>query len=108
MKELIFNRKDYKNYQEMYSDMAIKFGDVGTQDYYDTSCFDFNPDILWEFLLCSYAFTKIDIKIVLVGFAREKIKEEKNYNDYEYNMILNVFEDFVKEYPNNKLEFRDE
>ncbi len=108
MKEFVFNKNEYKNYKEMYLDMATKFGDAETEDYYDTTCFDYSPDILWEFLLCSYAYEKIDIKIILLYFDKEKIKEENNYNDYEFNIIFKVFERLVQEYPNNILEFRDE
>lgn len=90
MKEFLFNRKDYKSYEEMYKDMAIKFRDVETKDYYDTTCFDYSPDILWEFLLCEYGYTKDFVKIILINFDRPKINEQKNYNDYELNMIIEV------------------
>ena len=51
MKEYIFNKKDYKNYQDFYKDLAIKMESIECQDYYDTSTFDFNPNILWELKL---------------------------------------------------------
>ena len=35
-------------------------------------------------------------------------KGQKNYEDYKWNLIFEVFEEFVKKYPNNKLEFINE
>ena len=40
--------------------------------------------------------------------TEEKIKLEKNFEDYQYAIILRAFERLVKDYPNNKLEFRME
>ena len=108
MKKFIFDKNDYKNYKDMYRDMAYKFGDYMIKDYYDTSCFDYSGDILIEFLLCTYGYKKNDIKVILKNFNIEEIKKEKNFDDYKYNIIISVFEDFVRMYPNNKLEFRDE
>ncbi len=108
MKELIFNKKDYKSYQDMYRDMAEKTGVNKTEDYFDTSDFSLSGDILWECLQCDFGYKKIPIKIVLVNFDREKIRSQKNFDDYKYNIIIEVFEDFVKEFPNNKLEFKME
>ena len=48
------------------------------------------------------------ITIIFINFDREEIKLQKNFDDYQYEMVLEIFEDFVKEYPNNKLEFRME
>ena len=45
---------------------------------------------------------------IFINFDKEKIKLQKNFDDYKYNLIIEVFEEFVEEYPNNKLEFRME
>ncbi len=106
MKKIIFNKKDYKNYQDMYKDMAIKTGANKIEDYFDTSNYEYDPNILWECLECDFGFTKNSINIVLLNFDKEKIKLQKTYDDYEYNLVLEIFEEFVEKYPNNKLEFR--
>ena len=62
----------------------------------------YNADLLNEFLwYCSddsnhYIFKNFDL---------EKIKIERSYDNYEYNLIIKVFQDFAKGYPNNTLEF---
>lgn len=65
----------------------------------------YNADILDEFLWYCH---NDNIKYIFINFDREKIKQPKTYNDYKYNIIMEVFEDFVKQFPNNKLEFRME
>jgi len=42
---------------------------------------------------------------MFIGFDLEKIKNYKNYENYQWNLIFKVFEDFVKKYQNNTLEF---
>ena len=105
MIEFKFNRQDYDSYKDFYVDAAIKLGSVGIVDYYDTSNFEYDPNILWEFLLCQYAYLKKDIKITFINFDREKIKNYKNMDDYNWNIILGVLERFVEEFPNSKLEY---
>ena len=46
-----------------------------------------------------------DKKYIFLNFDKGKIALQKKYDDYKYNIIIEVFEEFVKMYPNNKLEF---
>ena len=108
MKEFIFNRNDYKSYKDMYEDIAHKTGSDQIDDYFDNKTYNYDPNILWECLLDDFGYRKKLIKLIFVNFDREKIKLQKNYDDYEYNIIFTVFERFVKQYPNNKIEFRME
>lgn len=108
MQKFIFNKKEYEGYQDMYKDMAYKMGCDKVKDYFDTKTFNYNPNILWECLLCDFAYMNKFITIIFINFDREEIKLQKNFDDYQYEMVLEIFEDFVKEYPNNKLEFRME
>ncbi len=106
MKEIIFNRKNYISHKDFYHDLCIQLEKERFIDwrgkYEDLG---YSADLLWEFLgYCDEDFNKY----VFIGFDKEKIKEQKNYDDYKYNIAINVFEDFVQEYPNNILEFRDE
>ena len=47
-----------------------------------------------------------NIKYIFMGFDLEKIKQEKTLDDYKYKLIFEVFEYFVKQYPNNVLEIK--
>lgn len=108
MREFVFNRKDYKSYKNMYEDLAVKLGRInGEEDYYDISNFDYDSNCLFENLM--YGFDNIrDNKFIFLNFDKQKIALQKNFDDYKYNIIIEVFEDFVKNYPNNQLEFRME
>ena len=109
METFIFDKNDYQSYKDMYKDMAHKMRCDTSPDYYDTTTFDFNPDILWEYLVCEFQYAEpVNIKIVLKNFDREAIKTEKPFENYKLNLIIETFEDFVKKYPNNKLEFVNE
>lgn len=105
MKEIIFNRNNYESYKDFYSQIYNDLDGENTIDWEDCNNLRYNGNLLDEFL-----WYKQDekIKYIFINFDKEKIKLQKNYDDYEYNIILKVFERFVKEYPNNKLEFRME
>ena len=107
MKEIKFNRNDYKSYKDFYCDAYEKLDGRRFDDFdYCQVPLGYNPDTLNEFLwYCKYYN---DFKFVFVNFDKEKIALQKNYDNYEYNIIIRVFERFVSNYPNNKLEFRME
>ena len=104
MKEIIFNRNDYKSYKDFYLDAYKKLGG----DRFDD--FDFckpdlgsNADILDEFLwYCHYD----NLHCIFINFDMDKIKEQKKYDDYEFNLVIEVFEMFAEEFPNNSIEFK--
>ena len=45
----------------------------------------------------------MNIDFVLLNTDVEKIKEEKTYDDYEWNLIIEILTEFVMKYPNNTL-----
>ncbi len=106
MKEIIFDKKDYKSFRDLYHDICIKLNKDRFIDWKD-NCEDlgWSADILDDFLWYCH---KDNVKIIFLNFDKEKIKLQKNFDDYKYNLIIEVFEDFVKEFPNNKLEFKME
>lgn len=108
MKTFTFNRKDYNSYKDMYKDLAIKLDRIkGLEDYYDISNYDFNSHCLEEDLM--YGFEDgSENTFIFLNFDRENIKKIKNVEDYEYDLIFQVFERYIKENPNNKLEFKME
>lgn len=61
-----------------------------------------NADTLYEFL---QYFSEDNINFVFVNFDLDKIKLQKNFDDYKYNIIFTMLQHFVENYPNNTLEF---
>ena len=106
MKEIIFNMKDYQSYKDMYHDICIKLDKNRfidwKDDYEDLS---YNGNLLSEFLWYCH---NDSIKYIFINFDKEKIKLQKTFDDYQYNIIIFYFEKLVAEFPNNKLEFRTE
>jgi len=106
MKQIIFNKKDYKDYRDMYHDICVKLDKDRFLDWEDDyEDLNYSSDLLNEFL---WYCNDDNLHIILLNFDREKIATPQNYDDYKYNLILEVFEDFVKKYPNNTLEYRNE
>ena len=108
MKELIFNKKDYKSYKNMYEDLAIKLERInGLEDYYNIKNYDYDANCLYEDIM--YGIDKsLNFKFTFVNFNKQELNNPKNYDDYEYGIIIKIFEEFVKKYPNNSLEFKNE
>ena len=106
MKEITFNKNNYKSYQDFYSDIYLKLDGKENHDFdFFLFLLGYSGDTLYEFLLYYY---EDNIKYIFLNFNREKINLQKNFDDYKTNIIIKAFEDFVKRYPNNKIEFRME
>ena len=105
MKTIIFDKNDYKSYKDFYEDIFIKLDgkdNIDFEDYPDLNC---SADMLFEFL---YYKEEENIKYILKNFDLKAIKTERPFENYKLNLIISDFEDFVKKYPNNKLEFINE
>lgn len=105
MKEIIFDRKNYKSYKDFYTQLYIDLDGKNLSDWEDYDDLHYNAGLLDEFL---WYYHNDSIKYVFKNFDKVKIQQQKNYDNYEYNLIIEIFEDFVKEYPNNQLEFKME
>ncbi len=105
MKEIIFNRKNYKSYKDFYTQIYKDLEGNKIQDWEDYENLCYSADGLVEFL---WYYHNDSIKYIFKNFDKVKIQQQKNYDNYEYNLIIEIFEDFVKEYPNNQLEFKME
>ena len=103
-KEIIFDRKNYESYKDFYVQIYKDLDGKGIPDFEDYENLGYGGDILNEFLWYCH---NDNIKYIFVGFDKEKIKLQNTFDDYHYQIILEVFEDFVKKYPNNELEFRN-
>ena len=104
MKEIIFDRKNYKSYKDFYVQVYNDLEGKEMPDWEDYENLCYSGDALDEFLWYCHDDS---IKYIFVGFDKKEIKKEKNFDDYKYNIVLKVFERFVEMYPNNKLEFRE-
>ncbi len=106
MKQIIFNKKDYKDYRDMYHDICVKLDKNRFLDWQDDyEDLNYNGNLLNEFLWYCH---NDSINIILLNFNREKISTPKNYDDYEYNIIIRKPEEFTEEFPNNTLEYKNE
>ena len=102
-----FNRKDYKSFEDFYRDITKKLETEKDGDIPEPETIGFHGDWLWEFLEGFY-YRDMKIKVTLLNFDREKIAQEKNYDDYKYNIMLSCFTDLAEKYPENVVEFVDE
>ena len=104
MKKIILNKNDYKSYKDFYLDIYNKLEGKDNHDFdYCEVPLGYSADTLNEFL---WYYHEDNISYVFINFNLPKIKLQKNFDDYKYNIIIEVFVDFVKQYPNNKLEFK--
>lgn len=72
------------------------------EDYDDL---EYDANMLNEFLWYCH---NDNIHFVFKNFNLEKIKNYKNYENFQWNLIIEVIEDFVKKYSNNTLDFINE
>jgi len=103
MNEVIFDRKKYKTYKDFYTQIYKELDGAHTIDWDDCEDLHYSADHLNEFL---WYKEEENIKYIFLNFDKDKIKLEKNLNDYKFNIILRVFEKFVSRYPNNTMEYR--
>ncbi|MBE7082424.1 MAG: hypothetical protein E7378_01920 [Clostridiales bacterium] len=103
MRKIIFDKNEYESYKSFYDDLCKKLNKDRFLDWkndYDGLCY--RGDFLYEFLCyCApenntYIFKNFDIA---------NLKPEKKFEDFQWSIVFKIFESFVKEYPNNQLEF---
>ena len=105
MKQIIFNKSDYKSYKDFYHDVCIKLDKDSFIDWNGMAeDLSYRADILDEFL---WYCNDDNVDCIFIGFDLDKINKQKTYEDYVYSLAFVVFNRFAKEYPNNKVEFRD-
>lgn len=103
MKEVIFDKNEYKSYKDFYVQIYNDLDGAHIIDWerYENLCY--NADALNEFL---WYIEEENNKYIFVNFDKEQIAKRKTYDDYEYGLIIKIFERFAKNYPNNTVEFR--
>ncbi len=105
MNEYIFNKNNYKSYKDFYEEFYKSFNIQEYGDFDGCENLRYSADLLDEFM---FYISRDNVKIVLIGCDLDVIKQQKTYDNYEWNIIVRVLSRFVEEYPNNTLEFRNE
>ena len=103
MKEIIFDRNNYKSYKDFYVQIYNDLDGAHTVDWEQYTNLCYSADALNEFL---WYKEEENNKYVFLNFDKKQIAKQKTYDDYEYNLIVEIFERFAKNYPNNTVEFR--
>ncbi|MBE7082735.1 MAG: hypothetical protein E7378_03580 [Clostridiales bacterium] len=103
MHKIIFKKDDYKSYKDFYLDLYKKLQGSTIPDFKDNNTLDYRADVLREFLWYCHNDNN---KYIFEGFDYEKIKKQSNYNNYEWNLIFEIFNEFIKEFPNNSVSFK--
>ena len=106
MKEIVFNKKEYKSFKDFYHDVCIKLRKnrfIDWRDDYDD--LGYSGDLLNEFLWYCHDDSN---KYIFINFDLEEIKNKMTFDNYKWRIILKVFSEHVQEFPNNQIEFRDE
>lgn len=106
MIQIIFDKKNYKTYKDFYEDLYKQTDGAGFIDWEAYPNLNYDAWYLDEFLW--YCNTDGDHHYIFLNFDKEKILQQKTVEDYQYSIIFKIFETFVKEHPNSKLEFRNE
>ncbi len=84
MKEVIFDKKTFNSYKDFYIQIYKDLDGANTIDWEDYKDLGYNGNLLNEFL---WYKQDENIKYIFVNFNKEKIKLQKNFDDYQYNII---------------------
>ena len=102
MKKLIYDRNKLKDYKEFYERIYVDLEGAGMNDWETFDCLGYDGNRLYEFFWYCH---QDNFHIVFKNFDLEKVKNFKNYEDYQWKLIFEVCCEKVKEFPNNKVEF---
>lgn len=105
MKKITIDKNKCQSYKTFYEIVYNEFDGKHMVDWEEYDNIHYNADMLNEFL---WYVSDINTEFVMMNFDIDRIKEQKTYDNYEWNILLEVLQDFVKDYPNNKLTFKTE
>lgn len=99
--KVIIDKTKCESYKTFYKIIYKELDGKGYIDWEDYENLHYDADLLDEFLW--YVHVNQDTEFVMLNFDLDRFKNQKTYDDYEWNLILDVLESFVKKYPKNKL-----
>ena len=105
MKKFIYDRNEIKDYKEFYERIYNDMDGKNMIDWENFANLNYNADNLNEFLWYCH---QDNFHIIFKNFDLNKIEKaetEKNYENYKWKLIFEVFQEITKDYPNNKVEF---
>lgn len=105
MKTLIYDRNKIKDYKQFYEDLYKDLAGDTIPDWDKFEYLGYDADRLNEFMWYCH---EDENEYIFKNFDLEKIEnyiKDNSYENYQWWLIFDVFKDFVKDYPKNKLEF---
>lgn len=102
---MVIDKKVYLTYKGFYTYIYKELDGKNIPDWEDYDDLEYDANMLNEFLWYCH---NDNIHFIFKNFNLEKIRNYKNYENYQWNLIFEVIADFVKKYPNNTLEFINE
>ena len=105
MKEIIIDKKTCLTYKEFYTYLYNELDGKNIPDWEDYDDLEYDANMLNEFLWYCH---NDNIQFIFKNFDLGKITNYKNYENFQWKLIIEVIEDFVKKYSNNTLDFIDE
>ena len=88
------NKKEYETYKDFYKDIYIKLDGKNNIDFEGMEDLHYNADMLNEFVW--YNHWK-NLHFIFKNFELDRIRNYKNYDNYQWSLIIEIFEDFVNE-----------
>ena len=100
--ELVYRYSEMKDFKKFYERFCVDTRLEEDMDLCDYENLHYNADLLNEYM---FSCKDMDIHFKFIGFDLEKINEPRTVSTWEWKLIFEVLDDFVKKYPNNTIEF---
>ena len=104
MIKLVYSKKECKSYKDFYEKICVDLKLEENIDMCELENLCYRADFLNEFLWYNYTD---DLRFIFIGYDREGVKNYKTIEDYKWNLIFEVVEEFCERYPNNTVEYRE-
>lgn len=101
MKTLTIDKNKCESYKSFYEIVYDFFDGKHMIDWEECDNMLYSADMLSEFLW--YASYDGETEFVMLNFDIDRLKNNKTYDDYKWQLIFKVLDRFVNQYPSNKL-----
>lgn len=100
--KIVIDKNKCESYKMFYEILYKELDGKHIIDWEDCENLCYSGDLLNEFL---WYVNDQNTEFVMMNFDIDKIKEQKTFDNYKWNIILEVLESFVQKHPNNTLTF---